>query len=49
MKQFDKIWWIWLLLVVIWNFGWPSVPPIADVLVAVVLSIGVMIIKNRKK
>ena len=49
MKQFDKIWWIWLLLVTIWNFGWPSVPPIADVLVAVVLSIGVMIIKNRKK
>ncbi|MBT3622321.1 hypothetical protein OAV36_01705 [Flavobacteriales bacterium] len=49
MKQFDKIWWLWLLLVTIWNFGWPSVPPIADVLVAVVLSIGVMIIKNRKK
>jgi len=49
MKQFDKIWWLWLLLVTIWNFGWPSIPPIADVLVAVVLSIGVMIIKNRKK
>ena len=49
MKQFDKIWWLWLLLVTIWNFGWPSVPAIADVLVAVVLSIGVMIIKNRKK
>lgn len=47
MKQFDKIWWLWLLLVVIWNFVWPTVPPIADVIVAVVLSIGVMIIKNR--
>ena len=49
MKQFDKIWWLWLLLVTIWNFGWPSVPPIADVLVAVVLSLGVITIKNRKK
>ena len=49
MKQFDKIWWLWLLLVAIWNFGWPRVPPIADVIVAVALSIGVMIIKNRKK
>lgn len=49
MKQFDKIWFLWLALVTIWNFGWPSVPPIADVLVAVVLSIGVMIIKNYKQ
>lgn len=39
MKQFDKIWIVWFLLVCIWNFGWPSVPPIADVLVAVGLSI----------
>tara|TARA_R100001126_G_scaffold97038_1_gene70021 strand:- start:269 stop:409 length:141 start_codon:yes stop_codon:yes gene_type:complete len=34
-----KIFSIWLLLVVIWNFGYPSVPPIADVIVAVVLSL----------
>ena len=37
MKQFDKVWIIWLVLVCIWNFGWPSVPPIADVVVAVIL------------
>ncbi|MBT3612187.1 MAG: hypothetical protein HN522_04530 [Flavobacteriales bacterium] len=49
MKQFDKIWCLWLLLVAIWNFGWPSVPPIADVLAAVILSIGVMIIKHKIK
>ena len=33
-----KIFSIWLLLVIVWNFGYPSVPPIADVIVAVVLS-----------
>lgn len=49
MKQFDKIWFLWLALVTIWNFGWPSVPPIADVLVAVVLSILVYQFKNYKQ
>ena len=28
---------IWLLGVIIWNFGFPSAPPIADVIVAVLL------------
>jgi len=49
MKQFDSIWIVWLILVCIWNFGWPTVPPIADVLVAVVLSLAIIAIKNRKK
>jgi len=46
IKDFDFLWFIWLALVCIWNFVWPSVPPIADVLVAVVLSLGVIAIKN---
>ncbi|MBT4155644.1 MAG: hypothetical protein HOC41_02080 [Candidatus Marinimicrobia bacterium] len=33
-----KVFIIWLLAVIIWNFGFPSVPPIADVIVAVILS-----------
>ena len=49
IKDFDFLWFVWLALVCIWNFVWPSVPPIADVLVAVVLSLGVIAIKNRKK
>jgi len=49
IKDFDFLWFVWLVLVCIWNFVWPSVPPIADVLVAVVLSLGVIAIKNRKK
>ena len=39
MKQFNKVWFLWLLLVCVWNFGWPEVKPIYDVLVAVLLSI----------
>ncbi len=49
IKYFDIFWFGWLALVCIWNFVWPTVPPIADVLVAVVLSLGVIVIKNRKK
>ena len=49
IKDFDFLWFGWLALVCIWNFIWPEVPPIADVIVAVVLSLGVIGIKNRKK
>jgi len=49
MKQFDSIWIVWLLLVCIWNFGWPEVPPIADVVVASGLSILAYQYKNHKK
>jgi len=33
-----RIYFIWLSGVVAWNFGFPSVPPIADVVVAISLS-----------
>ena len=49
MQQFDKVWLVWLLLVCIWNFGWPEIPPIADVVVAVGLSILAYQYKNYKK
>ena len=49
IKELDWLWFVWLALVCVWNFVWPEVPPIADVLVAVVLSLGVIGIKNRKK
>lgn len=32
------IYFIWLSLIVVWNYGFPDVPPIADVAVAVLLS-----------
>tara|TARA_B100000902_G_C26498004_1_gene522566 strand:- start:170 stop:319 length:150 start_codon:yes stop_codon:yes gene_type:complete len=49
MKQFDKVWIVWLILVCIWNFLWPTVPPIADVIAATILSILYYQIKNYKK
>ena len=49
IKDFDFLWFGWLVLVCIWNFVWPEVPPIADVLVAVVLSLGVITIKNKNQ
>ena len=31
-------WLIWLLLVILWNYGFPEATPLEDVLVAVTLS-----------
>ena len=47
IKDFDWLWFGWLALVVIWNFVWPEVPPKADVLVAIILSLAVITIKKR--
>ena len=33
-----KIYIIWLIGVVLWNFGFPNASPIADVIVAIILS-----------
>ena len=45
----DIFYWItWLMLVILWNFGYPSAIPIYDVLVAVILSIVFILIKKIK-
>ena len=49
IKNIDFVWLLWVSLVCIWNFGWPDVPPIADVIVAIILSFVVVFIKKRKK
>ena len=33
-----KIYIIWLVGVIFWNFGFPKAPPFADVIVAILLS-----------
>ena len=33
-----KVYIIWLIGVVAWNYGFPNVPPIADVIAAIILS-----------
>tara|TARA_B110000027_G_C15887993_1_gene198457 strand:- start:213 stop:350 length:138 start_codon:yes stop_codon:yes gene_type:complete len=34
-----KIYLIWLITVIVWNFGVPNAKPLEDVLVAIVLSL----------
>jgi len=46
MKNIDWVWILWVILVCIWNFGWPQVPAIADVIVAIILSFIVLLLKN---
>ena len=42
----EKInWIIWLILVILWNFGFPEATPFHDVIVAVILSLLFIIIK----
>ncbi len=51
MKKIEIIFWfIWLLLVIIWNYGYPAASPFLDVLVAVLLSIfNIFVLKFFKK
>jgi hypothetical protein len=45
-QMFKKInWLLWLLLVILWNYGFPNASPFHDVLVAVFLSILFIIIQ----
>ena len=44
-----KIYIIWLLRVIIWNFGVPEASPLEDVLVSVVLSFFTIILKKYTK
>jgi len=38
-------WMAWLLLVILWNYGFPNATPFQDVLVAAILSIFFIIIQ----
>ena len=44
-----KIYLIWLIGVIIWNFGYPEATPLEDVLVAIVLSFVSMGLKKYLK
>ena len=39
-------WLLWLVLVILWNFGFPNASPLQDVIVAVILSILFIIIQK---
>tara|TARA_B100000700_G_scaffold296589_1_gene360601 strand:- start:431 stop:571 length:141 start_codon:yes stop_codon:yes gene_type:complete len=44
-----KIFIIWLIGVVIWNFGYPAASPLEDVLAAIILSFASMYLKKYIK
>tara|TARA_B100000989_G_scaffold292870_1_gene269423 strand:+ start:352 stop:540 length:189 start_codon:yes stop_codon:yes gene_type:complete len=45
--MFNKInWFAWLVLVILWNYGFPKATPVQDVLVAVILSVLFIIIQK---
>jgi hypothetical protein len=44
-----KIYFFWLTSVIIWNFGFPNASPIADVIVAILLSFMSMGLKKWLK
>ena len=39
-------WLVWLMLVILWNYGFPNATPLQDVLVAVILSVLFIIIQK---
>ncbi len=44
-----KIFIIWIILVVAWNFGYPQASPLEDVVVAVILSLMSNVLKKYLK
>ena len=47
-NQKTTYWITWLILVILWNFGYPRATPIYDVLIAVALSVIFILIKKIK-
>tara|TARA_B100000963_G_scaffold312635_1_gene290162 strand:+ start:1454 stop:1603 length:150 start_codon:yes stop_codon:yes gene_type:complete len=46
----DKINWLaWLILVILWNYGFPDASPFLDVLIAIILSFVFIIIRKYQK
>tara|TARA_Y100001970_G_C13541046_1_gene512274 strand:- start:192 stop:338 length:147 start_codon:yes stop_codon:yes gene_type:complete len=41
-----KIYFIWLLGVILWNYGFPNASPLADVLIAIILSFLTIFLKK---
>ena len=44
-----KIYLIWLIGVILWNFGYPTATPVEDVVVAILLSLLSYFLKQKVK
>ncbi len=51
MNNFKIInWLVWLVLVIIWNYGYPEASPLLDVIIAVILSfVSIILMRFIKK
>jgi len=47
LSDIDRVFGIWILLVILWNYGYPSAEPLYDVIVSIGLFIIVKIIRTR--
>ena len=47
-KKEIYFWLLWLVLVILWNYGFPAAKPFFDVLVAVILSLIFILIEKNK-
>ena len=46
LNDIDRVFALWVALVILWNYGYPDAEPIYDVLVAIGLFFMVKIMKN---
>ncbi|WP_198150961.1 hypothetical protein [Candidatus Pelagibacter sp. RS40] len=44
-----KVYFIWLIGVILWNFGYPNATPMQDVVVAILLSLLSYFLKQKVK
>ncbi len=44
-----KVYFIWLIGVILWNFGYPNATPVEDVVVAILLSLLSYFLKQKVK
>ena len=46
LNDIDRVFALWVLLVILWNYGYPDAEPLYDVIVAIGLFFMVKIVRN---
>ena len=47
LSGIDRVFGVWILLVILWNYGYPGAEPLYDVIVSIGLFVIVKIIRTR--
>ena len=47
LSDIDRVFAVWVLLVILWNYGYPGAEPLYDVVVSIGLFVIVKIIRTR--